>query len=565
VLRGEKSRFQLFGDTVNTAARMESTGERDKIQCSASTADLLRQGGKGHWIKPRDKLVHAKGKGELQTFWVDTSTFPRRRSNASTCSLQSSDSNGASNANGPPGNSVIWGAQDEEIPEDMAQRIKHQRLIDYNTDLLCQHLKHIVARRKILAIVGKSIDGPPPNFHPLSTEQSTVMEECSEVIHLPKFDASAFTAHVDPDTIELDKKVVAQLKRYVSIIAAMYRNNPFHNFEHASHVTMSVNKLLQRVVDAENVVNMRKARAKKNGVQQKIASVMHNYTFGITSDPLTQFAIVFSALIHDVDHWGVSNAQLIKEGSPMAEFYNNKSVAEQNSVDKAWDLLLDSEEYADLQRVIFPTDDEYKRFRQVVVNIVVATDIFDKDQSDLRKKRWDKAFREKQEGEEEDPHEGDRKATIVIEHIMQASDVAHTMQHWHVYQKWNRRLFDELYTAWRAGRMAVDPTTFWYNGELKFFETYIIPLAKKLKDCGVFGVASDECLNYATNNMKEWESKGQMIVAELVSNYNQREQEEREREEQQQHAETSNGGGGGGGRRRKPRMARRRSLWTNGG
>ncbi len=84
VLQGEKSRFQLFGDTVNTASRMESTGEMNRVHLSKSTADLLIEAGKGYWVKPRTDLVHAKGKGNVQTFWLvsrtDNYTFQTNRS-----------------------------------------------------------------------------------------------------------------------------------------------------------------------------------------------------------------------------------------------------------------------------------------------------------------------------------------------------------------------------------------------------------------------------------------------------------------------------------------------------
>jgi hypothetical protein len=44
--------------------------------------------------------------------------------------------------------------------------------------------------------------------------------------------------------------------------------------------------------------------------------------------------------VHDVDHDGVPNSQLIKENVTVAAVYKEKSVAEQNSVDIAWTLLV---------------------------------------------------------------------------------------------------------------------------------------------------------------------------------------------------------------------------------
>lgn len=87
------------------------------------------------------------------------------------------------------------------------------------------------------------------------------------------------------------------------------------------------------------------------------------------------------------------------------------------------------------------------------------------------------------------------------------------MQHWTVYQHWNRRLFDESRKAYTAGRTDKDTVESWYKGELWFFDNnYIVPLVKKLKECGVFGVSCDEFLDYAWDNRLEWEQKGQEIV-----------------------------------------------------
>lgn len=172
-------------------------------------------------------------------------------------------------------------------------------------------------------------------------------------------------------------------------------------------------------------------------------------------------------------------------------------------------------EFKDLREAICPTESDLLRFRQIVVHAVLATDIFDRDLKEHRNARWDKAFCES--NDDSDPEVINRKATIVIEHLIQASDVSHTMQHWQVYRKWNERLFFEFSTAYQNGRAPNDPSTSWYEGELNFFDSYVLPLARKLKDCGVFGVSSDEYFKYAEMNRHEWQEKGKQVVADMVA------------------------------------------------
>ena len=74
----------------------------------------------------------------------------------------------------------------------------------------------------------------------------------------------------------------------------------------------------------------------------------------------------------------------------------------------------------------------------------------------------------------------------------------------------------------------MDPSKGWYKGEIGFFDFYIIPLAKKLESCGVFGVSSHEYLNYAQMNRDEWEREGESIVQGYLEKYYEQNPEQRD-------------------------------------
>ena len=490
VLRTNRARFQLFGDTVNTASRMETTGEKNRIHVSEATAELLRTAGKGNWISPRESLVDAKGKGSMQTYWVYTKG-------------ETTKSSGVASSTGSDTTDEQDGVNDV-ISQAEKQR-EHLRVVDWTVEVLQSLLKEVIARRRSMKVM-------PDDDYNISLEEEEIenrrvnpIEEVEDTFRLPKYTPTK--EDVDPSDIVINDEILKQLREFVMDISDTYNANPFHNFSHANHVTLSVVKLLKRIVAPEEDECEGNDKA------------VHDHTYGITSDPLTQLTVVLAALIHDVGHRGVPNSRLVEDRDRLAAIYKGKSVAEQNSVDVAWAVLMD-ERFKDLRRVIYTTTSELRRFRQMLVHTVLATDIMDKELSAKRKERWHLTF-EKPEAALRSSmtmaEDADRKATIVIEYLMQASDVAHTMQHWHIYRKWNSRLFREVYAAYKSGNADKDPSEGWYQGELGFFDFYIIPLAKKLKTCGVFGVSSDEYLNYAVANRKEWASKGEEIVQELVA------------------------------------------------
>jgi hypothetical protein len=467
---------------------MESTGKPGKIQVSQETADEIIGRGKVHWLRPRKDKIVAKGKGELSTYWLEPRKMPNHvNSHSNVMAIQfSHEEVESTEVPSSPG----AGRHTSGSTVRTAVIEHRERLVDYNTDVLLKPLLRAITARETAKSTKKSvrkIDYSMETFEPLLAYSAV-----SDSIVFPDFDPNRST---DKSGLNDVAGLREDLRAYISEIASLYNDVSFHGFEHASHVCLAADKLMDRMYN--------QARIDRED--------LYEMTYGISGDPLAHFAVVFASLVHDVGHTGIPNAQLINEESRIALLYDNQSVAEQHSLSLAWKTLLHSK-YRKLRSYIYSDNVERKRFRQILVNTVMATDIASRDVLQIRTEKWERAFGEISDDEGVNITRRNERATALLETIIQAADVSHTMQHWTIYRRWNEKLFDEMRVAFESGRASFDPPKHWYRGELAFFDNYVIPLGKRLHQSRVY---TDQYLKFAQKNRIEWESTGVIVVDEM--------------------------------------------------
>eukprot|EP00980_Cylindrotheca_fusiformis_P009279 scaffold2032_cov122-Cylindrotheca_fusiformis.AAC.1 len=247
VLRGERSRFQLFGDTMNTASRMESTSARSRIQISQATADLLLAAGFSAWMTPRTNKILVKGKGEMQTYWLKIKAAKGSKTAKSKGGMPTFDE--TVELSDSSDRTSVQHSDDDFDLEDIGAMTKTERLVEWNVEVLSPLLQQIVASRGTDVV---PIDSSLSQKEATIGTGETVLEEFVPIIPLKRFDAAELSKRLNATSIDIGEEAKTQLRNYIANVASMYQDNPFHNFEHASHVTASVKKLLTRIVKVDD-------------------------------------------------------------------------------------------------------------------------------------------------------------------------------------------------------------------------------------------------------------------------------------------------------------------------
>lgn len=217
------------------------------------------------------------------------------------------------------------------------------------------------------------------NFHSLEV----IAYHLFDLYHIPA------TFNIPPDKL---------IKFLIKVNEGYYMTNPYHNSIHASDTVQTLHYFLWTA----------------------------NLKSCLTA--LECFAVLLAAIMHDFKHTGTSNRFHIVTRSKLATLYNDRSVLENYHAASLFQLLQND----DYNIVSNLTTGEYRRFRSLIINMILSTDMKKHDQILDATKRW-LVF-----GQSSDP------VAIILPMLLHCCDISNGGKPWPVHRTWTTMLYKEF-------------------------------------------------------------------------------------------------------------------------
>lgn len=270
-----------------------------------------------------------------------------------------------------------------------------------------------------------------------------------------------FDRHGLVDHFGLDRKKVVQF--FEKIEAGHDDSIPYHNRKHVASVLHMTHAILQT-----------------GGVAEAAARGADGEEM---SGQLEIMACLIAATIHDFEHLGLSNDFLMRTLHDRALLYNDRSVNEHHHLSAAF-LLMRTPDCNFLEAL---SETDYKRFRALVVDLVLGTDMAVHGELMTQ---LSAAFDPVKQAE------GDTGVVIasqdvdlVLQMVLKCADLGHLASAWDLHVQWVLRLQEESFAQGdREKALGLHPTSFLcdrskpgaYETQVSFFDLFVLPLYKML-------------------------------------------------------------------------------------
>ncbi|XP_076069580.1 dual specificity calcium/calmodulin-dependent 3',5'-cyclic nucleotide phosphodiesterase 1A-like isoform X6 [Oratosquilla oratoria] len=193
----------------------------------------------------------------------------------------------------------------------------------------------------------------------------------------------------------------ATLESFLNQIEAGYckYKNPYHNNVHAADVLQTIHYMLSQT-----------------GLMNWLNDV-------------EILATLIAALIHDFEHTGTTNNFHVMSGSDTAYLYNDRAVLENHHISAAFRLMKEDENNI----VVNLSREEYREFRSLVIDMVLATDM----SSHFQQIKAMKSIIALQDASL------DKSKALSL--VLHCCDISHPSKRWLIHERWTRQLLEEFF------------------------------------------------------------------------------------------------------------------------